>query len=269
MGARCSRPVALHSNAVRRILLLPFLVACAPLSTGRYAPTVKAVPASAPREASASVSPWREVGRSVEARPLRVRTVGHGPRRVLWVGGIHGNEPEGSIATAALPADFLAAGLADRVTLTILEDANPDGRANKTRGNARGIDLNRNYPARNFVPSKDRGAAPLSEPEARVVHDLVQSIQPDLMIVCHSWNDRQFINFDGPAHDLARRFAELSGYPLVASSAINATPGSLGSFVGHDLGRAILTIEWKKGRDWQEAWEETRTAALAVIGGEP
>ena len=37
----------------------------------------------------------------------------------------------------------------------------------------------------------------------------------------------------------------------------------------NDLGRAILTIEWKKGRDWQEAWEETRTAALAVIGGEP
>ncbi len=224
---------------------------------------------TAPTLRAPAVSEWREVGRSVDARPLRVRTVGHGPRRVLWIGGIHGNEPEGSIATASLPADFLAAGLADRVTLTILEDANPDGRAKKTRGNARGIDLNRNYPARNFVPSDDRGAAPLSEPEARVVHDLVRSTDAQLVIVCHGWNDRQFINFDGPAHDLAQRFADLSGYPLVASSAINATPGSLGSWVGNDLGRPILTIEWRKGRDWQEAWEETRVAALTVIGGEP
>jgi predicted deacylase len=248
-------------------LLVPLVAACVPLSTTRYTPPVSVVPTAVPRPAV--VTEWREVGRSVEARPLRVRTVGYGPRRVLWLGGIHGNEPEGSIATAALPADFLAAGLADRVTLTILEDVNPDGRANKTRGNARGIDLNRNYPARNFVPSKDRGAEPLSEPESRVLHDLILTAMPDLVIVCHAWSDRQFINFDGPARELAQRFADLSGYPLVASGAINATPGSLGSWVGNDRGRAILTIEWRKGRDWQEAWEETRIAALAVIGGEP
>jgi predicted deacylase len=215
------------------------------------------------------VSEWREVGRSVLERPLRARTVGHGPRRVLWIGGIHGNEPEGSIATASLPGDFLAAGLADRVTLTILEDANPDGRAKGTRGNSRGIDLNRNFPARNFVPARDRGDSPLSEPEAQAVHALILAVQPDLVIVCHGWHDRQFVNFDGPARDLAERFAGLSGYPLVASSAFNATPGSLGSWVGNDLGRPILTIEWRKGRDWHDAWEETRAAALAVIGGEP
>jgi hypothetical protein len=161
----------------------------------------------------------------------------------------------------------LAVGLADQVTLTVVEDLNPDGRAARTRGNARGIDLNRNFPARTFTPSPDRGAEPLSEPEARILHDLLTSLRPDLVVVCHAWHDRHFVNYDGPARDLAQRFADLSGYPLVESRSFSPTPGSLGSWVGNDLGRAILTIEWRKGTDWHAAWEETRIAALAVIAG--
>ena len=53
-------------------------------------------------DASHEVSVWREIGRSVEARPIRLRTVGVGPTRVLWIGGIHGNEAEGAIATDRL-----------------------------------------------------------------------------------------------------------------------------------------------------------------------
>lgn len=215
----------------------------------------------------APVTEWRELGRSVEGRPIRARTVGAGPRKVLWVGGIHGNEPEGSVATAALPGDFLAADLGQRVTLTIIDDLNPDGRAANKRGNARGVDLNRNFPARTFTPSDDRGAAPLSEPESKLLHDLIVSTRPDLLIICHAWHDRHFINYDGPARELAQLFSSLSGYPLVDSRSFNATPGSLGSWVGNDLGLPILTLEWQKGKNWNAAWEDVRLAALAVIEG--
>lgn len=229
---------------------------------------MRTVPASASLSGlRPSVSPWRELGRSVEGRSIRARTVGHGARQVLWVGGIHGNEPEGAIATASLPADFLAAGLADRVTLTVIEDINPDGRAANTRGNSRGVDINRNFPARTFTASAERGEAPLSEPEAKVLHDEILGVRPDLVIVCHAWHDRYFINYDGPARELAQRFADLSGYPLVESRSFSPTPGSLGSWVGNDLGRAILTIEWLKGKNWQAAWDETRLGALAAIEG--
>jgi len=272
MTIRSHRRVISHRRVKGRTswgAWLGLLTGCTPLPTTpevRPVMRVGAAEAVAP-VAPPSVSPWRELGRSVEGRPIRARSVGHGPRQVLWVGGIHGNEPEGAIGTASLPGDFLAAGLGDKVTLTIVEDLNPDGRAAKTRGNAHGVDLNRNFPARTFTPGQGRGPAPLSEPEAQVLHGLLTGSRPELVIVCHAWHDRHFVNYDGPGRDLAQRFADLSGYPLVESRAFAATPGSLGSWVGNDLGLPILTIEWHKGKDWHAAWEETRAAALAAIEG--
>jgi len=58
-----------------------------------------------------TASGWEDVGTSVQGRPIRVQTVGHGPRKVLFIGGIHGDEPEGAVATAELPAAFETAGL--------------------------------------------------------------------------------------------------------------------------------------------------------------
>ncbi|MBK8101566.1 MAG: succinylglutamate desuccinylase/aspartoacylase family protein [Planctomycetes bacterium] len=219
-------------------------------------------PAAKPRPELA----WREVGRSVRGRSLRTTTLGHGPRRVLWVGGIHGDETEGMVATASLPFEFLAIPDAEaRVTLTILDDANPDGRDQKTRGNANGVDLNRNFPAPNFKPIRSFGIRPLSQPEAQALHDLILALRPHLIIVAHSWRGDHFINYDGPAEEPAARFARLSGYPLRASDSFAPTPGSLGSWVGNTLRIPILTLEYLRGRQPDEAWAETRTAILSVI----
>ena len=211
---------------------------------------------------------WRALGTSVKGRPLRVASIGHGPRRVLWIGGIHGDEREGRVATEELPTAFVGVpGAVDRVTLTILEDANPDGTAMKTRGNANGVDLNRNYPAKNFKPVRAFGIKPLSQPESRVVHDLILDGNFDLVIVAHSWRDDHFINYDGPAAAAASAalFAARSGYPVRDSGDMSPTPGSLGSWVGRTLNVPILTLEYHRGRDPWAAWEETRIAIVAVI----
>jgi hypothetical protein len=209
---------------------------------------------------------WQEIGRTVQDRPIRKVTLGSGPRRVLWVGGIHGNEREGRIATAELPRLFReTSGALDKVTLTILEDINPDGSAANTRGNANGVDLNRNYPAGNFKPSAAYGKRPLDQPESRILHDLIDQERPHLVIVAHSWRDDHFINFDGPAAHLAQRFSTLSGYRVQPSDEIAPTPGSLGSWVGLTLGIPILTLEYLRGRDAWEAWIETKSAILSVI----
>ncbi len=209
---------------------------------------------------------WTEIGTSRENRPLRVARLGRGPRRVLWIGGIHGNEREGRISTSELPRALIETpGALELVTLTILEDVNPDGTARNTRGNAMGVDLNRNYPADNFKPSRLFGLRPLDQPEARALHDLIQFERPHLVIVAHSWHDDHFINFDGPAEHLAARFSELSGYRVQPSTDIAPTPGSLGSWVGNTMGIPILTLEYHRGRDPWTAWLETKAAILAVV----
>ncbi|WP_172798201.1 M14 family zinc carboxypeptidase [Mycobacterium sp. GA-1285] len=211
---------------------------------------------------------WQTIGSSVRGAPIRILHVGRGPRKVLFIGGIHGDEKEGLTTTIELPTAFESAGLADTVTLTILEDANPDGRAANTRFNANGIDVNRNFPAKNFDPTDPvNGGAPLSEPEARAIVETVDRIAPALILVAHSWAGREFINFDGPAAEIAQRFSEASGLPVEESSAFAPTPGSLGSYFGRDRGIPVLTIEVLKGSDPEAVWNQLRPALLQTIGG--
>lgn len=233
----------------------PSRIASSPLTTA-VAPT------------AAAGQGWQSAGTSLQGRPLRVRTVGSGPRKVVFIGGIHGDEAEGAYSTARLPAAFEAAGLGDAVTLTILEDANPDGRVAGTRGNAAGVDLNRTFPARNFDPSNPAGGGkPLSQPESRAVADLINRVRPELVIVMHSWRDREFINFDGPAGTLAERFSASSGIPVTVSNEFPATPGSLGSYFGRDRGIAVLTVELLRGSDPAADWDKIRQAVLEAIDG--
>lgn len=209
---------------------------------------------------------WERIGTSVEGRPLKVARLGRGPRRVLWIGGIHGDEREGRVATAELPRELqMTPGALEQVTLTILEDVNPDGSARNTRGNANGVDLNRNYPAGNFKPNRLFGKEPLDQPESKALHDLILDERPHLVIVAHSWRGDHFINFDGPAAHLAERFSQLSGYRVKASDDIAPTPGSLGSWVGRTRQVPILTLEYLRGKEPWTAWNETKAAILAVV----
>ncbi|MDT5009533.1 MAG: murein peptide amidase [Mycobacterium sp.] len=265
-----------YGRARRRAVavLLTLAASAAAFGCRGPAPDTSATPSSTTSVASPTTTPpprkatdaddWQVVGMSVQERPIRARTYGHGPRRVLFIGGIHGDEAEGAYTTDQLPAAFTDAGLADAVTLTIIEDANPDGRAAHTRTNANGVDVNRNFPARNFDSAN---GMPLSEPESRAVKETVDRINPALVMVAHSWAGRQFINFDGPARELADRFSQASGLPVEESSSFAVTPGSLGSYFGRDRGIAVLTIEVLKGSDPIAVWDKLRPAVLQAITG--
>lgn len=250
---------------------IPGVAAPTGLATASSLPSPPPAPAvPSPADAGdVSGDEWEVVGASIQGRPIRVRSVGHGPRTVLFIGGIHGDETEGIHATKVLPDALTAAGLADRVTLTIVEDANPDGRAMGTRGNANGVDINRNFPASNFDTSDpSNGGTPLSQPESRALFGTIERVAPDLIIAMHSWAGRQFINFDGPARDIAERFAQSSGLIVEESSSFAPTPGSLGSFVGRDRGTPLLTVEVLKGTDPVAVWDQLKTALLQAIAGD-
>ena len=89
---------------------------------------------------------------------------------MLVVGVVHGTE------TGGIPiARALARLSPPDLDLWIVPDLNPDGVAGGVRQNARGVDLNRNFPWhwRPMSGVYESGPRPLSEREARIAHALI------------------------------------------------------------------------------------------------
>lgn len=244
-----------------RLLAPLLLAACAAPERQVSVPPVPPVP-------PAPQADWATIGHSVEGRPLRAKTRGSGPRRVYLVTGIHGDERP-AIENAERLSVLVDTGLPPGVTVRLVEDVNPDGTLAGTRGNARGIDLNRNWPAQNFTPHSSRGPEPLSEPEAAAMHADLERFDPALVVVLHAARRGPFVNYDGPARGTATRFANAAGtvderWHVVADMGY-ATPGSLGSWVGDDVGIPILTIELRRDDLADDAWPSLRAGLLAML----
>jgi protein MpaA len=152
------------------------------------------------------------VGHSVRGREIRVveRDSGRPGRTVLAVGCIHGTEPAGLSVTRRL-----LAGPAPRAgRLLVIADLNPDGRRMGVRGNARGVDLNRNFPSewRPIGRPGDpqyAGPRPLSEPESLFARAVIRRLRPDVTVWYHQ--PQTVVRAWGPSIPEARRFARLSG----------------------------------------------------------
>jgi hypothetical protein len=128
------------------------------------------------------------VGRSVEGRHITVERRGDPAAQttVLAVGSIHGTEPAGHAVVARLRRMPVPPG----VELLLVRTANPDGVARGTRQNARGVDLNRNFPFRwrpggRPFDSYHSGPRPASEPETRALQRLVRRERPDISVWYH------------------------------------------------------------------------------------
>jgi protein MpaA len=186
-------------------------------------------------------------GRPIHAGPLPVTaTMAHRP--VVVMAGIHGDEP--ASVEAVLDLWDRRAELASPVLhpVWLVPVLNPDGIAAGTKNSARDVDLNRNYPARNFTtahrPGYDPGPAPASEPETETFVRLLTQLDAAAVVAVHA--PFACINFDGPASGWASQVAAASGWPARADIGY-PTPGSLGSWFGNDRGMPLLTIELPKG----------------------
>ena len=151
----------------------------------------------------------RMLGRSWQGRPITVTRVGD-PRGtpVLVVGSIHGNETGGMAVARALVRRSPRG-----IDLWVVPTLNPDGVAAGTRGNARGVDLNRNFPWR-WRPldgAYESGSGPLSEREARIGRALVLRVRPRLTVWFHQHLNLVWASGGDPR--VERVFARVSGLP--------------------------------------------------------
>lgn len=210
------------------------------------------------------------LGESVGGRPIEMYVFGEGGETTLVIGGIHGSEP-----TSSDVAVELVRHLAEHPELyagrcvMIAPAVNPDGLVARRRTNARGIDINRNFPARNFpstpTPRFAGGRRPLSEPESNAIATAIEHARPAKIISIHSIpRGRHGNNFDGPGRALAEEMSRCNGYPVLPTMGY-PTPGSLGSWVGVDQGVPIITLELPREADADTCWRENREALLAAI----
>lgn len=210
------------------------------------------------------------LGASRQGRPIFARTHGNGPKRLLIIGLIHGDEPEVYHRFDDLWLRLTTAGYGGELTIAAIATMNPDGYEQQRRGNARGVDLNRNWPAKNFRPSSAHGPEPLSEPEAAAVHRYIDALDPDVLLVFHSTASGPFVDPDGPApaDALAEAFARAAQRidPAWRVHADFTNPhGSLGTWYGLDMGRAVLSVEMRPGTAPDTALATATAGTLAIM----
>ena len=168
-----------------------------------------------------------------------------GPKKahVLIIGGVHGDEPEGVVATKALLEIFRSNFDLD-LEITLVPIFNPEGVLLNQRMNSNKVDLNRNLPTKDWSPiaAKERyypGPHALSEKENQALVKFLNENKVDLIISMHSWNPMLNVNGEIPE---AQIIAKLTGYTIEPDIGY-PTPGSLGTYAGFERHIPTLTYE--------------------------
>jgi murein peptide amidase A len=145
---------------------------------------------------------------------------------------------------------------------------NPDGVAARTRGNARGVDLNRNFPYR-FDPTLTGGyypgPRPFSEPESRAVARISRRGRFDLAIWYHQPWGRTLVPCNG-SRRAARRYARLSGLAARGGCGDHVPGGAV--HWQHDRFRTAAFVVELPGRKLRRGEVRRHARAVARLGRE-
>jgi protein MpaA len=168
--------------------------------------------------------------------------------KVLVLGGVHGDEIEGVVAAHGLLKEF-EKQFSYALDLTLVPSFNLDGVLHRTRVNARGVDLNRNLPTKDWspeikTPRYHPGPFPNSEPENQALTDFIEKENPQFILSLHSWNP--MLNVNGDCLREAESLHRHTGYRIDTDIGY-PTPGSLGTYAGLERQSPTLTYEIERG----------------------
>jgi len=266
---------------------------------------------------------YRSAGKSEYNRDLWVLEVGRGPVNVLLNGSHHAREWISTILLMKMAehiaisdrddaqwGDYRIRDLLDHVTFRIVPMVNPDGVTLQQKGldafpkkdhaallkmnggsanfkrwkaNAKGVDLNRQYPAnwdqiKNPAPApyymNYKGKKPLEAKEAQAMVKLATSIKPAIAVSYHSSGEILYWNYKTPEKNLQRdltlatAYSNMTGYQLVKPVAQPSGGGFTDWFI-EQFGQPGLTPELSPSvgehdvplANWDRIWNQNKDAA--------
>ena len=189
-------------------------------------------------------------GQTSVGLPIPAYRFSNSGAKVLILGGVHGDEVEGVIAANGLLKAF-EHEFNYKLDLTLVPSFNLDGVLHRTRVNARGVDLNRNLPTKDWspeikTPRYHPGPFPNSEPENQALTNFLELEKPQMIFSLHSWNP--MLNVNGDCLAEAECLHQHTGYRIDTDIGY-PTPGSLGTYAGLERQSPTLTYEIERGLD--------------------
>ncbi len=180
-------------------------------------------------------------------------------QKILVLSLIHGDElHSGSVALSWLQR---LQEIQPRNAWRVIPVVNPDGWRARTRTNANGVDVNRNFPSQDWddlalkywkskagsaerrFPGKSAG----SEPETQCAIAHIEGFKPDFVISIHT--PLGVLDFDGPKVAMPK----FNPLPWVS---LGNFPGSLGRYMWVDRKVPVLTVELKNQKLYAKQFEE-------------
>jgi predicted deacylase len=203
------------------------------------------VPSQA-RPAAAEAGPNAVIGKRVIGHSVRDRRIvawhlgEPGRPKVLLVSTMHGNEGAPRQILHALRDGRPIRGL----DLWVVPTYNPDGLAAGTRRNARGVDLNRNFPFHwtDLDGNYESGPKPASEPETRAMMRFLRRIEPDRILSFHQ--PLNGVDTDTKRPRFSRKVARALDLPRKSFTCGGVCHGTMTGWFNAKFPGAALTVEY-------------------------
>lgn len=167
-------------------------------------------------------------------------------KKILVFALIHGDEaPSGSVARSWIER---LNTIEARNSWRIIPILNPDGFQKKSRTNIHGVDINRNFPTKDWdadalkywekKTKKDArrypGPSAASEPETKCAMEHIKEFSPNLILSIHT--PYGVLDFDGPK-------ISFPSFAHIPWKSLGNYPGSLGRYMWMDQSKPTLTVE--------------------------
>ena len=238
------------------------------------------------------------LGKSVEGRNIESITFGGGPKKLVFVGGVHGGYEWNSVLLAYEFIDYLKTNpslVASSTSITIIPSLNPDGVykvlgkegrftlsdtatttkfiAGTGRFNAHSVDLNRNFDCK-WKPKStwqskpvSAGTAAFSEPEAAALRDFVMKEKPTAFVFFHSQANAVYASecekgILPETLAIMDTYAKAAGYPAVKSFDAYAVSGDAEGWLA-SIGIPAITVELKTHESTE--WDRNLSGIKALL----